>query len=251
VVAFAPVAVCLALLALAPVARAADHEVEAAADGFDFTPSEPTIAPGDRVTFSLAGGGFYGHNVHFLDTDEKCPGPPAVGPWSCPRTYDAVGDYAFVCDAHLGMDGTVHVRVPGSEPPPDPGPPPPGDPPPGNGTEPDVLSPGVQLGGARVQRVLKQGAVVVRVETTEAASLAATGTVNVPPPARLYRLRRTARTTSGAGTVTLRLRLSRKTRRAVRAGLTHRRRLFASVRVTATDAAGNRTVKRRRIALRR
>jgi plastocyanin len=252
----APVAVAaalLAVLALAPVVHGADYEIRALKNNVAFDPSELTIAPGDTVTFSLEGGGAVPHNVHFDDTGAKCgdqDGEPTSEAWSCPRTYDSVGDFSFVCDEHPGMGGTVHVRTP--DPGPGPGePPPPPPPPPGDTSEPDVLSPGVELGGRRTQRVLDQGAVVVKVETTEAATLTATGRVNVPPPARLYRLRKATRTTTGPARVTLRLRLSPKVRRAVRVGLTYRRRLTASVRVTATDAAGNRTVKSRRIGLRR
>jgi plastocyanin len=250
--------VLFVLLALAPAASAADYGIAADPNGLSWSPSDLTVAPGDTVTFSRASGGIFEHNVHFNDTGTSCPPTPSAGAWSCPRTYAAVGDFAFVCDAHPGMTGTVHVRTggepdpdpdpspsPGSGPGPDPGPSPsPGDPT-------DTLSPGVELGGAKTQRVVRQGGVVVKVETTEAATVTAGGTVNVPPPARLYRFRRTTRPTAAAGEMTLRLRLSRKALRAVRKGLTYRRRLTALVRVTATDAAGNRTVRSRRIALRR
>jgi hypothetical protein len=102
-----------------------------------------------------------------------------------------------------------------------------------------------------VQRVLRQRAVVVRVEADEAATLTATGTVSVPPAARLVRLRKATASSAAGEAVRLRLRLSRKALAAVKRGLAVTRRLRASVRVTATDAAGNRTSTLRRIALRR
>jgi hypothetical protein len=146
---------------------------------------------------------------------------------------------------------TVHVVEPGS------GSSPPADPPPGSGspgaTTPaqDLVAPELTLGGARLHRVIRQRAVLVRVRTDEAATLTATGTVSVPATARAVRLRKATATSSAGQSVTLRLRLSRKALAAVRRGLQVRSRLRASVRVTATDAAGNRRSELRRIALRR
>jgi hypothetical protein len=73
----------------------------------------------------------------------------------------------------------------------------------------------------------------------------------VPAAARAVRLRRASATAIAGQSVTLRLRLSRKALQAVTRGLALRHRLRASVRVTATDAAGNRRSALRRIALRR
>jgi hypothetical protein len=115
----------------------------------------------------------------------------------------------------------------------------------------DVTAPSLALGGADVQRVLRQRSVVVKVRTSEAAALTATGTVRVPAAASLVRLRKATATSPGDRFVSLRLNLSRKALAAVRRGLAIRRRLRASVRVTATDAAGNRSSELRRIALRR
>jgi hypothetical protein len=166
--------------------------------------------------------------------------------WSCPRTFTAVGDYSFHCDLHASMTGTVRVVDPAS------GSPPPAEPPPDSNTPaPDVTSPSVVLRGAAAQRVLRQRAVVVRVETSEAATLAATGTVRMPPRDRVFRLRKVTAASVAGEVVTLRLRLSRRARAAVKNALALRRKLNASVRITATDAAGNRTVSSRRIALRR
>jgi hypothetical protein len=139
--------------------------------------------------------------------------------WSCDHDFAQLGDYVLHCDLHTDMKATVHVVEPGSSSPPPADPAPGGQP--GTGTTPaqDLIAPELGLGGARVQRVLRQRAVVVRVRADEAATLTATGTVSVPVAARTVRLRRTGATTAAGQSVTLRLRLSRKALRAVRRGL--------------------------------
>jgi plastocyanin len=240
----------LAGLVAAPSAFGADYQMTAAANGTSFSPGELTVNPGDSLTVSKEAGAF-SHNVYFPDTDTHCPAMPTTSAWSCAHDFSQLGDFVLHCDLHTYMTATVHVVEPGSgTPAPSPTPPAPSPP----GTEPplaDVTAPALTLGGADVQRVLRQRAVVVKVRTSEAAALTATGTVRVPAAAALVRLRRATATSPGDRFVTLRLRLSRKARAAVRRGLEIRRRLRASVRVTATDAAGKRGSELRRIALRR
>ena len=223
----------------------------AAADGTSFSPSELTVNPGDSLTVSKEAG-IYQHNVRFPDTATSCPAAPTTAAWSCAHVFNQLGDFVLHCDLHTYMTATVHVVEPGSGSPPPSGPAP-SDPAPGSGPAPaqDVTAPELGLGGARLQRVLRQRAVVVRVRADEAATLTATGTVSVPAAARAVRLRRAGATIAAGESATLKLRLSRKALAAVRRGLTLRHRLRASVRVTATDAAGNRTSALRRIALRR
>jgi hypothetical protein len=217
----------------------------ASANGTAFSPSELTVNRGDHLTVSKAVGSLYEHNVHFPDTNTSCPTAPTTEAWTCEHDFTQLGDFVLRCDLHTYMTATVHVVEPGS------GVPPPADPSPGTTPVQDITGPQLGLSGARVQRVLRQRAVVVRAQADEAATLTATGTVSVPPAARLVRLRKAAATSAAGQAVTLRLRLSRKALAAVKRGLAVRRRLRASVRVTATDAAGNRTSTLRRIALRR
>ena len=243
--------VCLAVLGAAPSAFGAEYQMTAAPNGTTFSPSELTVNPGDRLTVSK-GAGVLDHNVHFPDTATSCPAMPTMAAWSCDHDFNQLGDFVLYCDLHTYMTATVHVVEPGSGSVP-PTQPPPGDPPPGSGTAPaqDVTSPLLTLGGARLQNVVRQRAVVVKVQTDEPATLTATGTVSVPAAARLVRLRKATATTSGGRFVSMRLRLSRRGLAAVKRGLAVRRRLRASVRVAATDAAGNRAGDTRRIALRR
>ena len=223
----------------------------ASGNSTSFSQSELTVNPGDRLTVSKQAGGVYAHNVHFPDTATSCPATPTTEAWTCEHDFTRLGDFDIHCDLHTYMTATVHGVEPGSGGPP-PGSPPPGGPaPPGTTPAQDLVAPVLGLSGARLQRVLRQRAVVVRVEADEPATLTATGTVSVPPAARPVRLRKATAASAAGQSVKLRLRLSRKALAAVKRGLAVRRRLRASVRVTATDAAGNRTSTLRRIALRR
>jgi hypothetical protein len=75
--------------------------------------------------------------------------------------------------------------------------------------------------------------------------------VTVPRPRKVHRFR-TVRVAIGAGqTRAVRLRLTRRSLAAVRRALRRGRRLVATARVSAADAAGNRSGATRRIRLRR
>jgi plastocyanin len=229
----------LTVLVAAPSALGAEYQMTAAANGATFSPSELTVQPGDKLTVSKEAGIFQ-HNVHFPDTATSCPATPTTEAWSCPHDFNQVGDFVLHCDLHTTMTATVHVVEPGS-----------GTPPPAQTPPADVTSPTLALGGAGVQNVVRQRAVVVKARTSEAATLTATGTVRVPAAPRLIRLRKATATNSGDRFVSLRLRLSRRGLAAVKRGLAVRRRLRTSIRVSATDAAGNRSDESRRIALKR
>jgi plastocyanin len=261
VVAVCSAVACVLVLAAAPAALGANYQITASASSASFSPKSLIVAPGDSVTISYAGGEL-AHNSHYEDRAAGCPFDATMDPWSCPRTFSALGDYAFYCDEHFTMTGTVLVREPqpGDPPPPDPTPPDPGTPDPGTpdpgtpsdpGTPPsDVAPPLVTLRGATAQRVIRRR-VVVKVRTDEASTLTATGRVRLSTAARVFRLRKVTRSTSGGELVTLKLKLSRKALAAVRRALGRSRKVRASIRITATDAAGNRTVSTRRIALKR
>jgi plastocyanin len=109
------------------VARAADHAVTAS--GTDFSPPTLSITQGDRVIWTNGGGS---HNVMFNTGPAfDMPANPSSS-WggTITRTFDTVGTFSYLCEAHagLGMTGTITVSASGTPPPP---PPPPGTPPPG------------------------------------------------------------------------------------------------------------------------
>jgi plastocyanin len=113
----------LACCAAAP-AQAAQEVVVTGLDALAWDKPIVDIQPGDTMRWTFAGTTQV-HNV-------KSTGPnwpvefrselgPIPAPDSPPYTFDAVGEYAFVCEVHAGMTGVVRV----SEVPPPPAPPPP------------------------------------------------------------------------------------------------------------------------------
>jgi plastocyanin len=84
-------------------------------------PAAVAINPGDAVTFAYPTGSSH-HDVHFTGSaPDACTGATAqVGPapapaapgWSATCTFTAPGVYAFVCDVHPNMTGTVTVSAP-------------------------------------------------------------------------------------------------------------------------------------------
>ncbi len=84
----------------------------------------------------------------------------------------------------------------------------------------------------------------------EPCTARATGAVNVPGAARLFRLRRASAQIGQGGKATLRLKVSRKALGAIRRALRGGRRVKARINVTTSDAAGNRTTSKRVVRLR-
>lgn len=111
---------------------------------------------------------------------------------------------------------------------------------------PDLTAPAVRLGGPAVQYPLRRNGIVVRVRCAVEACLAkASSTV-----ARAKLSSHTTTVKPGPSR-TLRLALSTRARRSIRAALRKRPRIRAVVAVVVTDAAGNRATARRTISLRR
>jgi plastocyanin len=99
----------VALCALGTPASAADQAIDAG-PGLTFTPDAVTIAQGDSVTWTNAGGF---HNVHFEDDSFVQPPFVSPDPWSVTRTFDTPGSFRYFCDVHrgAGMTGTVNVSA--------------------------------------------------------------------------------------------------------------------------------------------
>ena len=85
-----------------------------------FTPPNLTIAVGDTVTFTNAGGA--PHNVHADDNSFRCAqgcdgqggdGTPSAALWSATVTFNQAGTFAYHCDIHgsMGMTGSVTVQA--------------------------------------------------------------------------------------------------------------------------------------------
>ena len=105
----------------------------------------------------------------------------------------------------------------------------------------DRTRPATVLSARRRQRLSRLS---VTVSVNERALVVASGTVSVGT--RRFRLKLVKRVVPAQGRTVLRLRLSRRARSAVRAGLGEGRRARASVKVTATDGSNNTSTERRR-----
>lgn len=121
----------------------------------------------------------------------------------------------------------------------------------GSGTTPaDTTAPKPTVTGARSQRILRQGrAIVVKVKSSETATLRLTGTISVP--GRDPALRSTTRRLAAGRMVTIKVKLSSSAVRTVRRAWARHRKAVAVVKLRLTDAAGNATTTTRRITLRR
>jgi hypothetical protein len=116
---------------------------------------------------------------------------------------------------------------------------------------PKPVAPNASLSGSTSQDVLGQGAVIVFVTSAEPGSANATGTILVPGASKTYKLS-PASSSLGAGARTrLKLKLSKKTKKAVRRALKNGRRPKASIDVTVRSAAGGATAIKRTVKVKR
>ena len=110
-------------------AFAANHSVTVGAGGgLTFSPSTLSIAAGDTVTFSYAGG-TAPHNVRSdptAVTQFRCAngcdgaggnGTPSASAWTATITFPTPGSVPFYCEIHggpggAGMSGTLTVTTP-------------------------------------------------------------------------------------------------------------------------------------------
>jgi hypothetical protein len=121
----------------------------------------------------------------------------------------------------------------------------PSAPPPPRDTTPPTVS-----ATTRGTKLSKAGALSFFMTASEAATGTASGTINLTGAAKVVRFKRT-KVRFAAGKLTrVRLKLSKKNAKAARKAL-RRHPLRAKVRVTVTDAAGNRRVKKLTLGLKR
>jgi hypothetical protein len=112
--------------------------------------------------------------------------------------------------------------------------------------EADTVAPVLRVSGARTQRALRRGAILVDARCpAEACVASATATIKVPGAKRALRLAARKRTLGAGAAGTLRLALDKRARAALRA----HRALTAKVRIAVADAAGNRTIAGRTVRL--
>jgi hypothetical protein len=128
-------------------------------------------------------------------------------------------------------------------------PPPPAPKPPLFGSG-DVSAPAAELSGKRTQRAGRSIAVVVSCPA-EPCTATATGTVSTPGAAKVYKLGSATANIPKGGKATLELKVPGKARRTIKRALRRKQKIKAQIVVTAHDAAGNKTTRKRTIRLKR
>jgi hypothetical protein len=116
----------------------------------------------------------------------------------------------------------------------------------------DTTAPSLAVTGGGAQRVIHlRGVRVVVSCPAEACAATAKGKVLVRRSAKVYKLLPATKQIAKAGKATLKLKLKRRALAAIGRALKARKRVSAKITLTARDAAGNVTTKRRVIRLRR
>ena len=114
----------------------------------------------------------------------------------------------------------------------------------------DTIDPKARLSGPLTQTA--DAAIGVTVSCgAEACKVVASGSVNVPGAARIFRLRSVKRAVAANHRASLKLRVPAKAQRAIRAALRDDRKVAARITVKVADKAGNTRIRHRRVNLRR
>ena len=115
----------------------------------------------------------------------------------------------------------------------------------------DITAPAFVLGGSKAQKAGKTVSVVVSA-TTEDLYASASGVVSVPKASRVYRLKAIANRFVARGTkATLKLKVPSAALKAIKRALRGRKKVKASIKLTARDGAGNLTTGKRTVKLKR
>ncbi|MBM2811808.1 MAG: blue (type 1) copper domain protein, partial [Chloroflexi bacterium] len=96
----------LTLVALSPVLAQDEMATVSMGDNF-FEPFELTVAPGTTITWVNDGADLHDVVSDWFIFDSGLMSPGDSFSW----VFSDVGDYAYVCDLHDGMNGVVHVAV--------------------------------------------------------------------------------------------------------------------------------------------
>ena len=85
----------------------------------------------------------------------------------------------------------------------------------------------------------------------EIADVTVTGSVSVPGASKVYRIKKVTKRLAAGKRTRIGMKLSKKARKAIKKALTNGQKPKAKLTVTAKDLAGQRTVKRASVKLKR
>jgi plastocyanin len=224
--------------------------------------STVTIAMGGTVSFGYPSGSSF-HNVDFSSaTPTSCtqtagtnvgpvpplPAVPSGAGWAGTCRFDSPGTYAFVCDAHASMTGTVEVVDPNAPttgttaPPGGPGPGEPGGGGPAGG---ELAAPAVKV-PSRQRGTVVHGSVTTPGGPSRIAVTAFASRRALAARARKLRIGSVTKRSAGTGPTRFALTVNRAARRAL-----HRRhRLAVGLRIVVTPSAGSAVARMVAVTLR-
>jgi hypothetical protein len=177
----------------------------------------------------------------------------SFGEDSCGHVYATSGDGPV-----YRIDGDAFIPCPEGSPGPGPTPNPGGGnnpPPDGGGGNPtptplDKRKPVVSIGSHRSEDMLRLRGVRISVRCDEMCGATVTGRIHIARIKRSFALKRVARPLAAHKRLKVTLRASRRTLKAIRAGLRHHRRVTAKIVAVGRDAAGNAGVAKRTVRAR-
>jgi hypothetical protein len=117
--------------------------------------------------------------------------------------------------------------------------------------KPDTRAPVARIGGPRKQRIVRQRGARITLSCDETCGVTVRGKARIGRSRTRYVLRGVARRVTANKRVTVKLRMSKRARRAIARALRRHRRVKVSVSVSARDAAGNESTTGRTIVARR
>ena len=103
-------------------------------------------------------------------------------------------------------------------------------------------------GAGKAQDIDKLGLTVL---LDEIADVTVTGSVSVPGASKVYRIKKVTKRVAAGTRTRIGLKLSKKARKAIKKALKNGQKLKAKLNITAKDLAGQRTVKRASVKLKR
>jgi hypothetical protein len=222
-----------ATAAAATVATTVSNGLETFTFSFD-----PTLVPGSLTTFRWAAFGQAppdGAEAGPWDVmpDAANPDPAAANPGD--RRCDSL-------KSGLSVRMSQGIAFPDADPTPMPAPP--------SKPPPDTVDPKAQLSGKTKQK-LGNAVYVVVACPSEDCTATASGSLSAPrvAAAGLFKLSKSSLPITEGSKAKLRLKLSKKARRAARRALQKGKRVTAKIKVTVRDAAGNAITRRRTIRL--
>jgi glucose/arabinose dehydrogenase len=168
------------------------------------------------------------------DTGMSVSGLTSFGEDSCGHVYASSGGGPV-----YRIDGDTFTPCPGPPPPPAPPAPPAAD----------TRAPVVRIGVRRKQHALRQRGVRLKMSCDEVCAAAASGVIRIAGSKHVYVLKPALKQLAANSSLRVRLKMSKRARRALRSAFRRHRRVTTRLTVVGRDGAGNASAANRRARL--